>query len=189
MIEHEILVVGPKGAGKTTAIRSLADAAQITHDDEYLERNLVDLDYGEIAISDDERLLLYVLPGHDEFLPLWSDLRDRAEGLVILVKNDTEDPKAELLELVEEFREIIERGAAVIGLTHTDVAPSPTLADYLALIGESCSNTRTPVLEVDVRDRQSLVTMLLVLAATIEAKEELGRYQEELDGDSPVPAS
>jgi len=130
----------------------------------------VALDYGEIALSPTERIRLYGVPGQKRFDFMWSILRQRAVGTIVLVKNDAEDPAGDLVAFFEEFREVHDRGGVVVGITHADLAPSPTTIEYQELIAARYPGAVAPVLTVDPRSREQLVVMLSVLAASVDSR-------------------
>src|SRR5690606_20066773 len=91
MADDVILFAGPMGAGKTTAIRSVSEIPVVSTEAENNERNISDkptttvaLDYGEILLSDDEKVRLYGLPGQKRFDFMWRILVERAMGMVLL---------------------------------------------------------------------------------------------------------
>ena len=163
MREHVVLVVGAPGAGTTTAINVVSELARTEDPSD-------DLDYGEIALGPEERLRLYGAPGGKRFDFMWSILRQRAVGLVVLVRNDGPDPVAELEGALEEYRGVRERGAVVIGITHSDDVPSPTPADYERVVAAIAPEAPAPVFTLDPRRRDQLVTMLSVLAANVDSR-------------------
>ena len=177
MAEHVILVVGPMGAGKTTAIGTLSDIDPVRTEGVNTDRGAVDkatttvaLDYGEIALSRSEKIRLYGVPGQKRFDFMWSILRQRAVGTIVLVKNDADDPLGDLIAFFEEFREIHERGGVVVGITHSDLAPAPTTVEYQRLIAERYPTAVAPVFTVDPRSREQLVVMLSALAASVDSR-------------------
>ncbi|MBO9578101.1 MAG: ATP/GTP-binding protein [Microbacteriaceae bacterium] len=177
MAEHVILVVGPMGAGKTTAISALSDIDTIRTEAVNTERDVVDkatttvaLDYGEIELSPNEKIRLYGVPGQKRFDFMWSILKQRAVGMIVLVKNDAEDPVGDLVAFFDEFREIHERGGVVVGITHSDLAPRPTTYEYQQIVAERYPSALAPVFTVDPRSRDQLVVMLSVLAANVDSR-------------------
>ena len=116
MAEHVILFAGPMGSGKTTAIRTLSDIEVLATEAVNTERNVVDkpsttvaLDYGEIGLGDEEKVRLYGIPGQRRFDFMWSILRERAHGLVLLVNNDAPDPIGAMNEFLDEFGDVLAR--------------------------------------------------------------------------------
>lgn len=177
MAEHVILVVGPMGAGKTTAISALSDIDTVRTEAMNTERGVVDkatttvaLDYGEISLGPGEKIRLYGVPGQKRFDFMWSILKQRAVGMVVLIKNDAENPRQDLIDFFDEFHEIHERGGVVVGVTHSDLAPQPTTYDYQSLIYDRYPEAIAPVFTVDPRNRDQLVTMLSVLAANVDSR-------------------
>jgi len=172
-----VLVVGPMGAGKTTAIAALSDIETIRTEAVNTERDVVDkatttvaLDYGEITLGPNEKVRLYGVPGQKRFDFMWQILKQRAVGLLVLVKNDAADPMADLLAFFEEFKEIHDRGGVVVGVTHTDLRPFPSTVDYQQLLAERYPTAVAPVFTIDPRNREQLVTMLSVLAASVDSR-------------------
>ena len=177
MAEHVILFAGPMGAGKTTAISTLSEIRVVSTEAANSERDVVDkatttvaLDYGEIAISDDEKVRLYGVPGQRRFDFMWSILKERARGLVLLVNNDAPDPIALAVEYLGSFEQLIADGAVVVGVTRTDVAAEPTLADYSAALQHAWPAAMIPVLTIDPRQVSQMQTALLMLVAIIDAR-------------------
>ena len=74
MAEHVILVAGPMGAGKTTAIRSLSEIEVVSTEAANTDRETADketttvaLDYGEITVGEDDKVRMYGVPGQNRF--------------------------------------------------------------------------------------------------------------------------
>ena len=177
MSEHVILFAGPMGSGKTTAIRSLSDVDVVATEAANTERDVVDkptttvaLDYGEIGLNDEEKVRLYGIPGQRRFDFMWSILRERAEGMVLLINNDAPDPIAAMLEFLDEFTDLYERGGVVVGVSRTDVAREPTVADYAKALTAARPGLVIPVLGVDPRSAQHMRMALMALIVNIEMR-------------------
>ena len=177
MSEHVILFAGPMGSGKTTAIRSLSDVDVVATEAANTERDVVDkptttvaLDYGEIGLNDEEKVRLYGIPGQRRFDFMWSILRERAQGMILLVNNDGPAPIATMLEFLDEFAELHERGGVVVGISRTDVAHTPSVADYSRALGAARPGIVIPVLSVDPRSRHDMRMALMALIVNIETR-------------------
>ena len=177
MAEHVILFTGPMGAGKTTAIRSLSETDVISTEANNSERDVVDkptttvaLDYGEIVLDTEDKIRMYGIPGQKRFDFMWTILKERARGMVLLVNNDAPDPIATMLDYLGEFEELVARGTVLIAISRTDAAPSPTIDDYSDALFEARPDLFLPIFTVDPRDLGQMTTLLLTLVATIDSR-------------------
>jgi uncharacterized protein len=169
------------GAGKTTAIQSLSDIEVVRTEANNSERHVVDkatttvaLDYGEILIDGEEKVRLYGIPGQKRFDFMWSILKTRAKGMILLVNSDAPDPIGEMISFIDEFRELYDRGGVVVGISRADVVAGPTLADYSDALERTNPGLIIPVFTVDPRDRDQMVDVLLTLVVNIEMRAALG---------------
>lgn len=173
--EYVVLVAGPMGAGKTTAIATLSEIPVISTDavNTDLARNAkatttVALDYGEITLGDGDKVRLYGVPGQERFQFMWRILERRALGLLLLVDAAAADPLADLEYYLRAFASLGERGAVVVGVTRRDVEPGPRVATYNARLAQL--GYLLPVFAVDARDAGQVRTMLGALVAMVEAR-------------------
>jgi signal recognition particle receptor subunit beta len=181
MAEHVILFTGPMGAGKTTAIQSLSDIEVVRTEANNSERHIVDkatttvaLDYGEILVAAQEKVRLYGIPGQKRFSFMWGILKERAEGMVLLVNSDAPDPIEEMLFYLDEFRELYDRGGVVVGITRSDVKPGPGLSAFSEALERTNPDLVIPVFTVDPRDRGQMENVLLALIVNVEMRETFG---------------
>jgi signal recognition particle receptor subunit beta len=181
MAEHVILFTGPMGAGKTTAIRSLSEIDVVSTEANNSERHIVDkatttvaLDYGEILIDGEEKVRLYGIPGQKRFDFMWSILKQRAKGMILLVNRDAPDPIGEMIFFLDEFRELYDRGGVVVGISRSDVADGPTLLDFSEALEKSNPGLVIPVFTVDPREHDQMQDVLLTLIVNIEMRAAFG---------------
>lgn len=177
MAEHVILFAGPMGAGKTTAIRTLSEIEVVGTEAANTDRETADkptttvaLDYGEIGVSDEEKIRLYGIPGQRRFDFMWGILKARAEGMVLLVNNDAPDPIELMLGFIDDFAELCSRGGIAVGVTRADVAPGPSVTDYTDALERRHPDLMVPVMLVDARDEGHMQLLLMSLIANIEAR-------------------
>jgi signal recognition particle receptor subunit beta len=180
--EHVILFTGPMGAGKTTAIKALSEIEVVSTEANNSERHVVDkptttvaLDYGEIVIGNDEKIRMYGIPGQRRFDFMWAILKQRAEGMVLLVNNDLADPIAEMLAFMDDFRELCDHGGVVVGISRSDLAPEPTTSDYARALEEVYPELTVPIFTVDPRDPNHMQMALLTLIINLEMRATFGQ--------------
>ncbi len=171
---HKILFAGPVGAGKTTAITSVSDSPVVATDaqasDEVLERKqttTVAMDYGTLQIDPQLNIQLVGTPGQERFGFMWEILSQGAIGVVFLFDNARPEPLADMAFYIDAFRTLVDRqgGAAVVGVTRSDLAPSPGLDRYREELMRM--GYRLPVFEVDARKRDDVKVALLALASEL----------------------
>lgn len=173
--EYVILVAGPMGAGKTTAIATLSEIPVVSTDaiNTDLARNTkatttVALDYGEITLGDGDKVRLYGVPGQERFDFMWRILEKRALGLLLLVDNTAKDPLGDLEYYLNAFQALGQRGAVVVGVTRRDLHAGCTMATYNAKLAQM--GHLLPVFAVDARSLSQVTTMLGTLVAMVEAR-------------------
>lgn len=178
MAEHVVLFTGSMGAGKTTAISSLSEIEVVTTEAENSDRSVADkatttvaLDYGEISLGVDEKIRLYGVPGQKRFDFMWTIMKERAVGMVLLVNNDATNPIDDMHDFIDDFRELYERGGIVVGVTRSDVSPRPGLVDYTAALAAAYPELVIPVMTVDARSTDQMRTILMTLIVNMEARQ------------------
>lgn len=181
MAEHVILFAGPMGAGKTTAIQSLSEIEVVRTEANNSERDVVDkptttvaLDYGEILIGAQEKVRLYGIPGQKRFSFMWTILKQRAKGMILLINSDAPDPIGEMTFFLDEFRELYDRGGVVIGISRSDVMAGPSLGDFSDALEQTNPGLVIPVFTVDPRERDQMENLLLALVVNIEMRAAFG---------------
>lgn len=173
------------GAGKTTAIQSLSEIEVISTEAANSDRETADkdtttvaLDYGELTLGDEDKVRLYGVPGQKRFDFMWTFLKERAMGLVLLLNADAENPVEQLREFLVEFGGLHEKGGIVVGVTRSDVVPGPGLHEYAACISETIPDSLIPVFTVDARNADHMRTCLISLVLNIESRGALQPRQE-----------
>ena len=181
MAEHVILFTGPMGAGKTTAIGALSETPVVSTEAANSERHVVDkatttvaMDYGEITLSNEEKIRMYGIPGQRRFDFMWAILKRRAEGMLLLINNDLPDPIAEMLAFMEEFSELCDSGGVVVGISRSDLAATPTTDDYARAIATVRPDLAVPIFTIDPRDSSHMQMALLTLIINIEMRATFG---------------
>lgn len=174
MNEHKILFTGSTGAGKTTAISAISEIPTVNTDvsnsDVSVDKpfTTVGLDFGELTLSNGDKLRLFGTPGQVRFAFMWDILARGAIGIVVLIDNRSADPLADLSLYLTQFRDTITRTACVIGVGRTETHPEPSLDAFAARaqsLGVLC-----PIIPVDVREREQVLMLMDLLVTQLENK-------------------
>lgn len=165
-IAAKVVLLGPTGAGKTCAIRSVADEDPVSTEVPSCAAGgdattTVGMDFAS-AMLQGSRLLVFGVPGMPHFAFMWPLLLRGADGVVVML--DARDP-----DILEHCRAWIAtvattapQAAVVVGVTHVDVVPEAAL-DALRR-----QHPGVPVLGVDARQRGQVLE--LVGALGIDAR-------------------
>ncbi|CUA83387.1 MULTISPECIES: GTP-binding protein [Gulbenkiania] len=171
--DNKILFTGPVGAGKTSAIASISDIEPVTTDatasDMTVNRKghtTVALDYGVLMLDPTTKVHLYGTPGQQRFDFMWDILSQGGIGLILLLDNTRPHPLKDLQFFVEAFSKLLERAPLVVGITKTDIAPTPTPAQYATIL--ETLGMRPPVFEVDARRREDIQSLVCALLYSID---------------------
>ncbi len=173
MKNYKIIISGPVGAGKSTAVKTLSDIDVVDTDEKASDETqtikmntTVAMDYGLLRISDEERVHLYGTPGQERFDFMWDILSQGGLGLILLVSNTQPNPFEDLRFFLKAFGEFIGKTKVVVGVTQTDVQPSPSIDDYHEVLGDIIKSI--PVFEVDARNRNDLVMLVEALLLSLD---------------------
>lgn len=173
--EYIVLIAGPMGAGKTTAISALSEIPVVRTEarNTDLARHAkalttVALDYGEITLAGGDKVRLYGVPGQERFDFMWKILERRALGLILLLDGVAADPIGDMERYLRVFSDIDARGALVIGVTRLDVGPAVGIDDYQERL--AALDRLLPVFSLDAREPTQVRTLLGTLIALVEAR-------------------
>ncbi len=170
---HKIIFTGPVGVGKTTAISTISDIAIFETDESASDMTksrkrttTVAMDYGLLKLGNGERIHLYGTPGQERFDFMWDILTEGGLGLILLLDNSRPDPFKDMQFFLDSFKDFIDDNKVVIGITHMESNPSPTIDAYHHQLNEL--NMSAPVFEVDARNKKDVVTLLKVLLYSLD---------------------
>lgn len=171
---YKIIFTGPVGAGKTTAINAISDIPTVRTESiatdmtrERKAETTVAMDYGRINLPNNTAVHLYGTPGQERFDFMWEILVEGGIGLVLLLDNNRPNPLQDIRFFVSSFKDFIQHTAVVVGVTHSDVKPQPSIEDYqreLANLGLR----GVPVFEVDARQKRDIVMLIESLLCSLD---------------------
>ncbi len=174
-VEVKIVFTGTVGAGKTTAINAISQISTVSteaiaSDETALrkETTTVGMDYGEVEIDAGLVLRLYGTPGQRRFKHMWDVLARGALGFVILVDNSRPLPLSDLSIYLDNFKPHIEKSAAVIAVTRTDVSAEPTIEAYYQYLNDR--GEMYPVMTADARNDKDVLMLLDALFTSLETE-------------------
>jgi signal recognition particle receptor subunit beta len=136
------LFIGPVGAGKTSAIRSICDEHHNIETEAKASdmtglrkaTTTVAMDYGCLTLNESEAVQLYGTPGQARFKFMWdllaNNLAADCAGIVFLVDNTRNYPMRDLKYYAQEFADLIARKPVILGVTRSDLRANPTIEDY-----------------------------------------------------------
>ncbi len=171
----KIVFTGSVGAGKTHSIQQISDVPVVLTEAKPTERSVlkkkstttIAMDYGELILSQTEKIYLYGTPGQRRFDFMSHILCEGALGLIILIDNSQENPLEDMDYYLNLNAGFLMKNPAVIGITHVDVADTPGKQAY-----QECLNERGeswPLLCVDVRIKRDVLLLISTLITQIEA--------------------
>lgn len=184
-MDHRILFLGPVGAGKTTAIRSISDVdvvdTEVRASDEsrlLKPTTTVAMDMGIMQLGDD-RVVLYGAPGQDRFDFMWDILLQQSSAVMLVLDHCAADPVADLARYHAALsRRRTQQLPLLIGVTHVDLDPDRPLAIYEQHLGPlrsrcGCMFCAPPVQPMDARRRSDVRALLAALAALLDVAQRL----------------
>jgi len=170
----KLVFTGSVGAGKTSAIGAISEVRPFKTDVKSTENGLhrtkvattVAMDYGELTLDNNIKLHLYGTPGQRRFDFMSGILCKGALGLIILIDNAHPDSLGELDYYVNLNAGFLRKAPAVIGITHCDESPTPTVTHYSQAL--AARGMYWPVMQTDARQKDKVVLLVESLLATLE---------------------
>jgi signal recognition particle receptor subunit beta len=172
-MKYKIIVAGPVGAGKTTAINSLTNdnafMTDATVSDEVTSKRksntTVAMDFGVVKINEDDVAHVYGTPGQQRFSFMWEILSEGAHGLVILLDNTRNYPFRDLKYFVENFADLIATQTLILGVTRSDVSNETSPETYQQWLQEL--DLTAEVRFIDARDKEDVEQLIFSLVEQI----------------------
>lgn len=169
----KLIISGPMGAGKTTAIRTISDidpiSTEVANTDWATcakEETTVALDYGEVRLENGELLHLYGTPGQERFAFMWAILASDALGVLLLIDHSRPDPLADLERYLSAYATMAAQGRVVIVVGRLGEREGIGFDHYLEWLAKH--DYVLPILAGDVRRREDVLEALDTLLQCIE---------------------
>ena len=183
-MKYKIIVAGPVGAGKTTAVNSLTDDNAFMTDaavsDEVTKKRksstTVGMDFGVVRLNANDEAYVYGTPGQQRFNFMWEILSEGAHGLILLFDNTRNYPLRDLKYFTESFADLIASKPLVIGVTRSDVSGEIPLEAYQQWL--KALNLNATVHFVDARKKSDIEQLVHLLAKKIAIHQQQGSKQD-----------
>lgn len=157
-VAAKIVLAGPVGAGKTSAIRAISDGEALSTEMPWSDpaqpgksTTTVALDFAHIVLDDGTPVLVYGLPGQDHFAFMRPIVLEGAIGAIILLDGRDAELATHCESWLRSVADIAPAAAIAIGVTHTDLVPGFSIAPVRA--AARCLGRPVPVFTLDARDR------------------------------------
>ncbi len=177
---YKIIITGPVGSGKTTAVNSLTDKeAMLTdvtvsdsdHATKQRKRTTtVAMDYDVIRLKNNDIVHVYGTPGQERFDFMWDILSKGANGMILLMDNSRNYPFRDLKYYTKRFANIIESVPLVIAVTRFDLNQDPPLEAYRQWLTKL--GIKADVIAVDARERADVTNLFFNLLAIPNAEKD-----------------
>ncbi len=177
-MNRSVLCIGPAGAGKTEAIRTLCpgDATDVPLPDRLRLRAdpaaAQSIDVGVLQQGTD-KLVLYGSRELIQFCGPTHITHPGVEGLIVLIDHSKQDSLTGLSNTLDHLRKHADyrRLPLVIGATHADLASQRPIEIYLRHMRDYAldfGGEIVPVLRANLRDRRMALNLLLALQPMME---------------------
>lgn len=159
----KLLLVGPKGVGKSTAIECITERLSSPRAaSRSLGTDIVaPLTAGQVTLPTLQVARLYAVPGEDCADYRLELLARDATGIAFLIDHCAQHAVRQLDRYLDRFTEHLQRCSAVVGVTHIEQTPGKPLERYHRLLTQR--GLTYPVFPVDARESDDVLLMIQAL--------------------------
>jgi len=174
MKHYKIVVTGPFAAGKTTFIKTVTEIAPIqtearttsNGESEVKDSTTVAMDFGRIAIDDENILHIFGTPGQFRFNYMWSILSSDAIGIILIVDSGDSEAFDDARDMLNFFR-VKTDSPIVVALNHFKEKMHTDESELREIMSIP---QKIPVLDCDATSKDSVKGVLLSLLDLIIEK-------------------
>lgn len=172
-LSTKLVFVGPMGAGKTTAIASIADSPPVSTEMPMCEPPVGDktsttvaMDFATVRIEDDHSVFLYGCPGQDHFEFMRPILLQGAFGAIVVLNGADPDIVGQSTYWARIVTDFDASLPMVIGITRTDAAQQFDLITVRRAM--RAQGISAPVFTFDARNRQQTAQLVRALLLMLD---------------------
>mgnify|MGYP000414985705 CR=1 FL=1 len=158
----KLVFTGSIGAGKTTAIRAVSEKEIISTEakptdsvKEMKSTTTTSMDYGSFLHHSGSSINVFGTPGQRRFSFMSEILTEGADGLIILINNNQENPLEDLDHYLQNNEKFLSRHQAVIAITHYDTHNTHNISIYSDYMAER--GMKWPVMSIDARKKSDIL--------------------------------
>lgn len=176
----KVVIAGPVGSGKTTALRTIFKDKLLSTEANYSgtiptdDKNTttVAMDYGSILCPElPFKLHLYTVPGQERFQFMWEIIGNNADGLIVLIDAKQSNPIAAIHLYMDNIIRFLHQPVVVVALNKLTAEQRLMLRmpPYLRH-----GDIRLRLTSTDVREEQEVLLLLRVLIEEMAIKQSCG---------------
>jgi signal recognition particle receptor subunit beta len=173
LVIAKLVFAGPVGAGKSTAIATLAETAPVSTEMPLLESasgdkttTTVALDFATAILDDGTPLFLYGLPGQDHFDFMREIVLEGAVAALVMLDGRSSDISQLCMGWIDAIHAIDRQLPLAFGVTHTELNSAFTLKPLR--VAMRARGLAVPVFTVDARDRGEMMHLVRAVLVGLE---------------------
>jgi len=166
-VNYKVIITGPVGSGKTTAVNSLSNKdamltdVAVSNSDQITKQRkkttTVAMDYDVIRLDNNDMVHVYGTPGQERFDFMWDILSKGADGIILLLDNSRNYPFRDLKYYTKRFSNLISSAHLVVAVTRFDLKQDPPLEAYRQWLSKL--NIDADVIAIDARKREDVTQL------------------------------
>lgn len=166
-----VVITGTVGAGKSTFVKTASDVDIVEiernisdgdQENQFKQTTTIAFDFGRLVLDTNKNLHLYGTPGQTRFDFMWDILIKGADAYILLVTANQPSSFAYAQDILAFMNDRVQV-PMVIGLTHTDCAGALPVTEIVKHLGIVNAHPCPPILNIDPRERASIMKALQVL--------------------------
>lgn len=172
MSDYKLLVAGPQGSGKSTAISSLTGMKPLSidfrvadYDSTLGDAVITHLQHGVVNVGDGEGIHLFELSEPEDKEQVWPNLMPKFLGACIILNNGRPRPLDDLSHYIDVLNPYFRHARVIVGVTHVDEYSTTPLSAYNQCLKQH--GLSIPVFAIDARERTDVASLVQALLYSV----------------------